>query len=181
MDIVETATAPTEFSVLSFVKDTAYPTGEVVIYTNVVAAKEIERLFAKRQLLETKNMDEAEKLTPLIEAAVAEAEKTKLIFNLRGFPPGIIQQMMEQYNTDESDTEADPHLVAKAIISVENAEGAKDGHLWTGDEVNELRGSITPGEWLKLLSAVADVLFNATIFDDAVDAGFLGRRPDVAA
>lgn len=181
MDNVETATAPTTFSVLDFVQETAYPEGEFTIHTDIVSAKELLRLNFERRELETENMDEAEKLTPRIQELEEIIEKSALTFKVKGFPPGIVQQMMDEHNNDEDENAADAYLIAKAIISVKNANGDVDDHLWTGEEVRKLQANISNGEYLKLLAGVADVLFNATIFDRTVDAGFLGRRTDVAA
>lgn len=181
MDNVEQATAPTTFNVMSFIQDTAYPTGTVKVYTDITAAKEILRLNKERQALEAQDMDEAEKITPKIEEMTARAEASALTFNLRGFPPAIVSEIMDAHNTEENDSAADPHLIAKAIVSVENAEGGVDDHMWTAEEVTAFRGYIAEGQWLVLLGGVADVLFNATVFDKTVDAGFLGGRPDVAA
>lgn len=181
MDNVETATAPTTFSVMSFIQETAYPEGVVTIYTDVVAAKELLRLNARRAELEKTSLEEAEKLSPQIAQMVERAEKSALTFNLRGFAPGVVQQIIDKYKNEENENAADAELVAKSIITVKNAEGAVDEHFWTADEVNMLRGRIAEGQWLKLLAAVADVLFNAAVFDKTVDAGFLGGRTDVAA
>ncbi len=180
MDTVETATAQGTFSVLSFVQETAYPEGEVKIYTDVAGAKELLRANAERQLLETKDMEKAEELTPRIEELTKRIEATALTFHLKGFPPGVVQDMMTAHNTPEDENAADAHLIAKAIVKVTNPDGAVDDHYWTAEEVNQLRANIAEGQWSALLSAVGDVLFNAAVFNTAVDAGFLGRRPDVA-
>lgn len=181
MDNVETATAPTTFSVMSFIQETAYPEGVVTIYTDVVAAKELLRLNTRRAELEKTSLEEAEKLTPQIAEMLERAEKSALTFNLRGYAPGVVQQITSKHSDEEAENGADYELVAKAIITVKNSEGAVDEHFWSPEEVEVLRGRLAEGQWLKLLSAVADVLFNAAVFDRAVDAGFLGGRTDVAA
>lgn len=176
---LDNAMAPGTFSVLDFVSEAAYPTSTVTIYTNVAAGKKYADLVAQRSKLEVDDLEEAEKLTPEIEQAKAALEESALTFSLRGYPGGIVQEYMNEFATDENTDSADSRIIAKAIVNVTSKKGT-DSHFWSHTEVETLRGLITEGEYSKLLTAVADVVFNAAVFDRATDAGFLGGRPDMA-
>jgi len=173
---MDEATAPnvSTFDVLSFIDQTEYPTDTVSIFTDVKAAHEYIKL--------NEEMDAAsageEKFDPApYEERLAElGEKLKvssLTFELRGFAPGIVQAIMDKYD-DADEGGADAELIARSIIAVLNAKGERDGRTWSADDVLKLRERLAEGQYMKLLEAVAGVLFNAAVFDRAVDAGFSG-------
>lgn len=162
------------FSVLDFVSEIAYPTQSVKIYTDVATGKKLADLRYKMENSEEAGeADEAE-----IESLTEKVEDTSLTFDLRGFAPGVVDDIINQA-TDKGE-EPDEELVAKTIVRTSSRHG-HDEHLWTAEEVHTLRRAIPEGEWAKLLTGTAGVLFTAAVFDRAVDAGFPGGRADVAA
>lgn len=177
MDTVETATAPGTFDVLAFVQQTAYPTREVIVFTDVVAGDEYVRLSSGG--VDASKADEHEtKLTALEEKLAASS----ITFTLRGMPPGVVQDILGKYDSDDEkqSLEADNELAAHSIIAVTDAQGNKDTAEWNKEKVADLRKYIQGSEVGKLIAGVVEVNFTARLFDNAVDAGFSGRRTDVA-
>lgn len=173
---VQEAQAPGTFDVLSFVEGTAYPTDTVVIYQDVKSVTDL--LNANNRRLE---MDKSEKTGDYteIDAEIAElTEKVKasaMSFYLRGMPPGVSRTIFNATDdtTDAQYREMENELIAKTIVRVTNAAGASDERLWDGETVAKLRDFVKEGEFRKLVTAVANVNFNAMVFDQATDAGFL--------
>lgn len=188
---VETAQAPSTFDVLSFVEATAYPTDTVVLYADVKSAAEYVRLVNERAKEEatTKNgsfeSDYQAERDAEIEKLGEKIKASSIVFDLRGMPPGIVQELikMPEGETDSAESEQarDDKLIAATIIDIKNAEGVSDNRgVYTQEDVAKLRAFLKEGEFGKLVKAVGEVNFNAMVFDQATDAGFSGRRADVA-
>jgi hypothetical protein len=182
MDTVEAAQAPETFDVLAFVEQTAYPTQRVVVFQDAKSADEYVKLVAERIELDKAGEDTAEldaKVTELGEKISASS----IVFDLRGMPPGIVQEILKvPEGEDESlhELDRDNNLIAKTIIKVSNAKGAVDPSPVSAETVAKLRSFLKEGEFGKLVKAASEVNFNAMVFDQATDAGFSGRRTDVA-
>lgn len=160
--VVDEALAPQTFDVLSFIEGTAYPEETVTILTDIATAREYVALVNGED-----KYDEAD-----AEALRVKLADTALNFKLRGFPPGMVEEILEKYASDEDPSGADAHLIAKAIVGVTNAKGEPDARLWSPDDVIKLKRFLAEGEYVKLLTSVANIIFNAAVFDRAVDAGF---------
>lgn len=182
MDAIKGAQAPTTFDVLSFVEGTAYPTDTVEIYTNASAAERLVRLNAER-LDNDKNGVTDLTIDDKIAECIADVEASKLTFELRGLPPGITQEIfsVEDDTPDEEVTAKEDNLIASTIVRVVNASGSVDERLWKGEDVTRIRRFVKQGEFRRLATAVARVNFNAAVFDEATDAGFLGRGANLAS
>jgi replicative DNA helicase len=182
-DAITQAQAPDVFDVLSFIEGTAYPTESVKVYTDVRSADELLKANAKR--LEMDEATETQDYTE-IDAKIADltekVRKSVIVFELRGMPPGIVQEIYNVSETtdDEAQRTAENKLIASTIVSVSNIDGAKDSRLWDEDAVEKFRRFLKEGEFAKLVKGVVNVNFNAAVFDQAVDAGFLGGGSDLA-
>lgn len=185
-DIITQATAPGTFDVFSFLEGTAYPTDEVTVFQNAKAATELvamnkERLdfdaIPEKDRPETSRDYDAE-----IERLTAAVKESAMTFELRGMPPGLVQELYSF--SDDADEkairDAENNLIAGTIVAVRNASGARDAHVWSGEEVSRIRHYLKEGEFAKLVEGVTRVNFNAVVFDQAVDAGFLGRSSNLA-
>lgn len=179
---VEEAMAPTKFDVLSFIEQTAYPEKMVTIFTDIPAAKEYAEAAKERADLELEvGVEHAGviELTDRMEQLARKLSDSSMTFKLRGFAPGVVTDIQAKYK-DQEDNSSDHELIAHAIVSVHKDDGSVDEHKWSPDEIAKLRRFLAEGEFVKLLVGVADVIFNAAVFEQATDAGFPGRRPDVA-
>lgn len=175
----DNATSPEVFDVLSFVEQTAYPTEFVTLFTDVVAAREYAE--TKKAFSDAEDSDTAKKAEDKLTELEEKLKTSSLTFKLRGFPPGIVNALIEAHSTEENPTGADAHVIAKAIISVTAGNGNVDAHTWTPEEVVRLKNNIAEGQYLKLLGGVANVVFNSAVFDQVTDAGFSGGSTDVAS
>lgn len=183
---IETAQQPGTFDVLSFVEATAYPTETVVLFQNVDAADKYVKLINERLELEgiekksPADKKAIESLTVRIDELGEAIRQSSIVFDLQGMPPGVVQEILKRHETDEDDPNSDNELIAKSIKTVRNAAGAVDPRVWTEEDVRKLREHLKEGEFGKLVKGVGAVNFNAMVFDQATDAGFSGRRADVA-
>lgn len=181
--IIEAAQAPDAFDVLAFVEDTAYPTETVVVYKDVKSAAEYVKLNKRRFELDAAKQDTTE-IDAKVEAVGAKLSDSAIIFELRGMPPGVVQEFLKAPANEEDvaagDIERDNKLIAATIIGVSNSKGTQDSRIWQADDVAKLRKFLNEGEFSKLVGGVSSVNFNSAIMDQATDAGFSGRSSDVA-
>jgi len=189
-DTITQAQSPEVFDVLSFLEDTAYPTQKVTVFREVSAAKEYKRLVEERALSElpnapsdtsSMNTDERDKL---IEELGEKIASSAIIFELRGMPPGIVNDILmppkDAEDVHAGADERDDELIARSIVKVTNYKGVEDNRHWKREDISRLRRVLVEGEFQKLINGVAEVNFNAAVFDQATDAGFPGRSIDVA-
>lgn len=163
---VETALDAGTFDVLAFVEKAAYPKKMVTVFRDAALAKEYVDLSSSDDTVDSERLEEL----------AVELKKSSLTFELRGYPPGIVQDIQKKHVTEE-DPEGqagDTELIAKAIVGVLDSEGRRDPRLWTPEDVAKLKNFLVEGEYIKLLGGVAEVIFNAAVFDRAADAGFSG-------
>lgn len=177
---IDQATSAETFDVLSFVEQVAYPVEFVTVFTDVVAAREYSDEQKRWSSLKPGDLVDEEEHDQIISDLTERLRKSSLTFKLRGFPPGIVTELIEKHSTDENPGGADSHVMAKAIVSVTKGTGETDNSLWTPEMVERLKGNIAEGQFLKLLQGVATTVFNAAVFDQVADAGFSGRSTDVA-
>lgn len=176
---IDNATSPESFDVLSFVEQTAYPTEFITLFTDVVSAREYSE--TKKALGDAEDSDTAKKLEDKLTQLEEKLKLSSLTFKLRGFPPGIVNTLIEEHSTEDNPTGADAHVIAKAIVSVTAGNGNIDAHSWTPEEVIRFKDHIAEGQYLKLLGGVANVVFNSAVFDQVTDAGFSGGSTDMAS
>lgn len=181
-DVIAQAQAPGAFDVLSFLEGTAYPTESVTVYTDARSATDLLKANQRRLDGDINDSETDEKLTAQIAELTEKVKKSALTFELRGLPPGLVQEL---YNIGENADEAtmldaENKLIAATIVSVSNIDGVRDARVWDEQAVKAFRRYLKEGEFGKLVKGVVDVNFNAAVFDEATDAGFLGGSSDVA-
>lgn len=183
-NIIDQAQAQGTFDVLSFISGTAYPTQTVTLFTDPKSATELLLVNEERKALEVSNPgEETGDLDAQIASLTSKVQASVIKFDLRGMPPGIVEEI---YPADE---EEDPKvlkgrenkLIAHTIVKVSNHEGIVDERVWDEEAVQKLRIFLKEGEFAKLTTGVASVNFNAIVFDQATDAGFLSRGSDLAS
>lgn len=179
-EAITQAQAQDTFDVFSFIEGTAYPTQDVTVYQDAKSAARLLELNEERKKAEVEVAE-----TPELDAQIAELEtaikNSALTFELRGMPPGLVREL---YNVEDGDEEAadgaEDKLIAGTIVAVTNAQGQRDVRVWDVEGVEKLRRFLKEGEFGKLIKGVVSVNFNATVFDQATDAGFLGGSADLA-
>ena len=183
---IDTAQAQGTFDVLSFIEGTAYPTDEVKVYTDVISADALLKANEKRLKMDEAPegvKEEFDKVDAEIAELTNKVQNSALTFSLRGLPPGVVQEIYGNL-AEEADPqlarEAEHKLIASTISGVTNAAGERDPRVWDAESVGKLRHFVKEGEYTRLIEGVVRVNFNASVFDQATDAGFLGGSSDVA-
>jgi hypothetical protein len=184
IDAITEAQAPGAFDVLSFIEGTAYPNEKVTVYTDALSATELLKANQDRlKMDESPDTQDYTEINARIEELSEKVKKSVLTFELRGLPPGLVEEL---YNVPEGETDSEKirssenKLIANTIVAVTNVEGARDARVWDEAAVEKFRRYLKEGEFGKLVRGVVNVNFNAAVFDQATDAGFLGGSPDVA-
>jgi hypothetical protein len=191
MDPIEAAQEIGTFDVLDFINNIAYPQQTTVIYTDAQGAQNYIKLVEERFKLEAlrpKRVETTKKIAELsenIEAIGDRISRSAIIFKLMGLSPHEVEEIIKpasETEDDESDvTQAKENvLMARSIVSISNHAGVTDTKAITADTIAAFRKRLKQGEFSKLVRDIADVNFNAVLFDRATDAGFSGRGSDLA-
>lgn len=177
MDTPEIAT----FDVLAAAKGRTYPTKDVTIYTDHEAAHQIAVL--ERQANDAMHNDDVDidAIDEQINALREQVKASALTFHMRGIGPGVRTsvEMKIKQTTGLSETErvrlSNASYLAEHIVRVTNAAGAVNEEMWTPEKVSELLDVIPDESAIKLYKAMAELTFQASYFDAAVDADFLSK------
>lgn len=191
MDDVLKHKAQGTFDLDTFVQGRGYPTNKRTLFTDADSAYELGQV---NQRMAEIAQDKAHSKEPL-KSEYASLEKqaavlrekiieTSLIFHLRGISPGHIKKVAkdvsvkaekEDLSQDEVSDLLNYRWFAPHIIRVEKSDGSVDEGPFTPEIVETLEHSLPKSEWMKLNDAIAELSFQATYFDQAVDAGFLPK------
>jgi len=175
------------------------PDEEVEIYTDLRAAKTVNRLLDEEKAREeaakkNKKKDtlslgddsdyfDVEAFEQELNEAYAALEKSKKVFELRGLAPELIKAITKEKtakhnhkNTDLEDTaffeDLNYTITSKTIVAVRNGEGKRSTTEWTPERLEKLQAKLHDTQWAKLYSAIIDINYDAELFDRAVSADF---------
>jgi len=186
---VEEATSKENFDVLAFVQGSNLPTHDVTVYTDGDAALRMARILIAEDEREQRRQLEGVSLADDDEA-VDEDEITELhdrlvaslVFHMQGLAPSATRALHNKLKAthpyvdggeNPEYTEAfNNTLIAKSILSVENAAGAKNTDKWTAEKVSDLLDSLYVSEANKIFDGAAELTYIGAIFDRAVSADF---------
>lgn len=74
----------------------------------------------------------------------------------------------------------DRELIVASLVSIVDAKGNTSADPFTEASVTALEKTLLPGEFEKIIVAVANANMNGQLFEQAVDAPFRSRRSNVA-
>lgn len=178
LDLVEKAQARGTFSLADAIKNKANPTDTVEVYLDAESAYELTKINDQLVL----EMD-PENTKPLEEKAAILAQKIKdsrVVFNMRGVDQEVVEKAEASVRAKYADDETDDWwreyicaLVALNIVSVENANGDIDDHIFTTEEVVGIRNTIPTESWNKIISTMQKLTLATGYFKGLTDAGFL--------
>lgn len=178
LDLVEKAQARGSFSLADAIKGKSNPSDSVEIYLDDESAYELTKINDQLIL----ELDE-EYTKPLEEKAAVLAQKikdSKLTFKMRGIDQLLVEQTEKKVRAKYDDAENEDWwkeyicaLVALNIVSVENAKGEVDEHVFTTEEVVELRNTLSPESWNKIIATMQKLTLATGYFKGLTDAGFL--------
>lgn len=182
-EAVEAAQEKGTFSVLAAAKGIAYPKEEVVLFQDVKSAYEIGIL---ERSMESLGKDDTEMINRVDEEILELKKKVRasaLTFHLTGLAPGVIEDIQTEiwgmYPKTEDEGKSNLLInmsyIAASIQKVVDADDNEDVHLWTRDEVTDLRRTLPDESFDKLGEKVAELSFVGAYFDQATDADFLSK------
>ena len=204
-DKIEEATAPGVFSLTDFLAGASYPEEVVTVYLNAYAVNELIKANAQRKELTDKfankkpavrtiaernpelGLEELDKKIADLNDQVADSGLT---FTFRGHSPEFVDALTERVMpTGEGQTYAryspeeelrDRELIVASLVSIVDSKGNVSTGQFTEANVTALEKTLLPGEFSKIIMAVANANMNGQLFEQAVDAPFRSRRSDVA-
>jgi hypothetical protein len=181
LELVEEAHKRGKFNLVDAIKDRAYPEKSVVVYTDVVSARELYELNEKLELSaiakDPKTYSELEKKANELAEKVSES---KLIFLMRGLPQETVDAIGESVqNSSANDLSWSKDyilgLVSASIVKVENYAGEIDERKFTKEDASSLYSSLPQESWMMLVEAVEQLTLATGIFKGITDAGFLQK------
>jgi hypothetical protein len=177
--VVEEAQKPGNFNLGEFVKGRGYPQDTVEIYVDVESAYELSKL--NDTLVQTTDEAELTKLEAKAKELSDKIMESKLTFKMRGVDQKQVEAIEEssrkKYTDDDNAWVIDYmcELVASNIVSVTDAKGSVDERVFTGKDVEDLRGYLSSEAWEKLMSTMQKLTLATGYFKGLTDAGFLQK------
>ena len=177
--VVEEAQKPGNFNLGEFVKGRGYPQDTVEIYVDVESAYELSKL--NDTLVQTTDESELTKLEAKAKELSDKIMESKLTFKMRGVDQKQVEAIEEssrkKYTEDDNAWVIDYmcELVASNIVSVTDAKGSVDERVFTGKDVEDLRGYLSSEAWEKLMSTMQKLTLATGYFKGLTDAGFLQK------
>jgi hypothetical protein len=177
--VVEEAQKPGNFNLGEFVKGRGYPQDTVEIYVDVESAYELSKL--NDTLVQTTDEAELTKLEAKAKELSDKIMESKLSFKMRGVDQKQVEAIEEssrkKYTEDDNAWVIDYmcELVASNIVSVTDAKGSVDERVFTGKDVEDLRGYLSSEAWEKLMSTMQKLTLATGYFKGLTDAGFLQK------
>lgn len=184
LQLVRDAQAKGVFNLSEVIKGRGFPTKDVTIYLDAESA------FRLAEIDEAMNgfidQDELAKLQAEADELSANIRKSALVFTMRGVSQKIVDKVTAEANEKHPRNESEQsnsdwikfyvsNLVAQNIIRVTDAEGNVDEHVFTTEEVMELREQITRDAWDVLADTMQKLTLASGYFEQLTDAGFLPK------
>lgn len=204
-DTIEAATAPGVFSLTDFLAGASYPEEVVTVYLNAYAVNELikanaqhkeimDRFANKKPAVRTIAERDPElglaELSKKIEDLNDQVASSALTFTFRGHSPEFVDALTERVMpTGEGQTYLrysaeeqlrDRELIVASLVSIVDAKGNTSADPFTEASVTALEKTLLPGEFEKIIVAVANANMNGQLFEQAVDAPFRSGRSNVA-
>jgi hypothetical protein len=184
--LVKEAHSKGVFNLSEVIKGRGYPSKDATIYLDADAA------FRLSEIDDELNNYLDEDLREKLEVEATElAEKVKssaLIFTMRGVSQKIVEDIIkkstEKYPNRDDDQSEDAQLwvrhyiaslIASNLIRVTTADGSVDEHVFTPEEMLELRETVAQDSWNVLVETMQRLTLASGYFDQLTDAGFLPR------
>ena len=181
LELVEEAHKRGKFNLVDAIKDRAYPEKSVVVYTDVVSARELYEINEKLELSaiakDPKTYSELEKKANELAEKVSDS---KLTFLMRGIPQDKVDAIGDSVQSNSPmdmswSKDYISGLVAASIVRVENSSGEVDEREFTKEDASRLYSSLPQESWMMLVEAVEQLTLATGIFKGITDAGFLQK------
>lgn len=182
LELVKEAQKQGTFNLAAVIKGRGYPSKDVTIYTDVDSAFKLIAIEEKLKSLSEPDADleaEANGLAQLV-------QDSKLTFHMRGVSQGVVEEVTNSANSlypeDETGQRADDwykyytvRLVAENVLKVTDANDNVDEHVFTYEEMLEIRNNIPVDSWQIIVSTMQQLTLAGGYFKGLTDAGFLPK------
>lgn len=179
LSVVQDAQSKSKFNLADAIKGRGYPEESVDVYLDVASAYELSKL--NDELISTADPVEVKALEEKIEVLKTNIVSSKLTFNMRGIDQKMVEAL-EAKAQKKHGVEGDEwviaymtSLVAANIVSVVDANGSVDERLFTEEDGENLRGSLSREGWESLVATMQKLTIASGYFKGLTDAGFLPR------
>jgi hypothetical protein len=181
IDLVEAAQKKGTFSLIDAVQGKANPKDDVEVYLDAETAYELNKL--NEELIGQPDPELAEQLKAKADELVEKIKKSKVIFHMRGIDQRetelIEKKVMDRHKEDPGTEDALMEylceLVAANIVSVEDADGNLDEHVFTWKEIQNIRHAMPVESWNKIVATMQGLTLATGYFKGLTDAGFLPK------
>jgi hypothetical protein len=186
LELVKEAQSAKVFNLADAIKGRAYPTTSVKVYLDDQAA--LELVEVNQLMNRTTDADESAVLAEKAKELAEKIIQSSLTFNLRGIGQAAIEAVTDKMDAKygvkaDEDGISNPEwlkdyittLVSLNIVSVEDSSGAVDNSGFDFAKVDELRKTISPTEWGKLVAGMQKLTLAGGYFEQLTDAGFLQK------
>ena len=179
LGLVEEAQKPGNFNLGEFVKGRGYPQDTVEVYVDVESAYELSKL--NETLVQTTDEEELATLEAKAKELSDKILDSKLTFKMRGIDQRQVERIEEasrkKFDEEDSEWVIDYmcELVASNIVSVTDSKGNVDERIFTGKDVEDLRGYLSSEAWEKLMNTMQKLTLATGYFKGLTDAGFLQK------
>jgi hypothetical protein len=181
ISLVEAAQKKGTFSLVDAVKGKANPKDSVEIYLDAETAYELNKL--NEELTGEPDPEKHAALEAKAAELVEKIKQSKVTFHMRGIDQReteLIEDKIRKVWGDDGDevailTEYLCALVAANIVSVEDADGNVDEHVFTAREMMNIREAMPVESWNKLVQTMQGLTLATGYFKGLTDAGFLPK------
>lgn len=179
IELAEKAQSKGVFSLADAIKGKANPSDDVEVYLDGESAYRLTKI--NDQLIHTLDEDIIKDLESQVGELVEKIKASKVIIHMRGIDQALVEKLEESVKIKYPEGSEDwwreylCALVASNIVSVENANGEVDDHLFTTEEVVEIRNSIPSESWESIIAAMQRLTLATGYFKGLTDAGFLQK------
>ncbi len=181
INLVEEAQKRNKFKLADAIKGRAYPEKSVVIYTDIVSARELYLLQNEMDIVAMKrDLDAYTELETKARELAATVQKSKLVFHMKGLGQEDVDRIGDEAQEGNTESLAWSKdyiclLIANSVQFVEDAEGNIDDHDITLEEAKELYRELPRESWELLVQAVEQLTLATGVFQGITDAGFLPK------
>lgn len=184
--LVKEAHSKKVFNLSEVIKGRGYPTKDATIYLDADSAFRLAEL--DDELNNFMEDDVREKLDAEAKELAEKVKASALTFTMRGVSQKIVEDIMkktnEKYPNRQDENSEDNELwlrfyisslIASNLIRVTSADGAVDEHVFTPEEIMDLRDTIAQDSWGVLVETMQRLTLASGYFEQLTDAGFLPK------
>lgn len=174
---------PKTFNLLDTLQGRTYPEDEVVVYTDVKAFYEYQRIDQLAN--DAGTGDEANEYDAQLDELRERIKASGLTVSMRGYAPAVNKSLTAEarakFKLDSSvmiDQDADAfnwlnkRSIAEAIVKVTDVHGNSDERLFTVEDVDAFEDYLTPEEFSKIVTKTFELSWQSMHLDNAVNADF---------